>query len=480
MKRSETMKRSLLLSFRQKRSGHLVLTRKSGRERKGKGKRKKEKVPPETHLLYQTTLDMHGVRFVTKDLEVTGSDLAGSDGGVSHDADCASDAGLRERRANLASRRLTIVAFVLSGCIICGAGPLIAPMALNAMLGRSILTPPPIIVVDLPSAASPLPSPPSLPEANPSLAAAASPPAAPPRIRWPAQVMSSRTPLAQSLPVPSSPPLAPSTLSIRTPLWPGTPPPPSSPTLSPVVHVNRRAVNDKNPPTPAPRQVPSPSPRWHQASSLPIPTLQLIAHLNRRFVTGAPSNSLSEAGVLMHVLDGYENSDMPWSFNPSNPAGDRTSASVVSARHPDIYEDLRRPIGHQRWPGFVLASAPVQERLSCAYCGDIGTARQRCDHLDPECRPGCTLPWCEGSTDWPKCTFPPWRLKEMLELFDSRMTPGHHPHWGYNEVCTCVCWWREGAGKVDGGREGGLRCEKVPWRFGLSRGRRTLSCLPLT
>jgi len=158
-----------------------------------------------------------------------------------------------------------------------------------------------------------------------------------------------------------------------------------------VDHVKRRAL-EGNLLTPAPPQVPSPPSLRQRVLQPLIPALPLIGRLNRRFAVGAPSNVLSEAGVLMHVLDGFERSDMPWVFNPSEPTGDRASVSIVNARHPDVYENLLRPIGWQRMPGFVLADAPAKKRLSCAYFRDGGTngQRQNCDHDDPECQPGCT------------------------------------------------------------------------------------------
>jgi hypothetical protein len=172
-----------------------------------------------------------------------------------------------------------------------------------------------------------------------------------------------------------------------------------------------------------------------QALSLVSRSLPLITQLNRRFVAGAPSNSLYEAGVPLHVLDGYERSNAPWSFDPSSPTGDRASASIVNARHPDVYENLLRPVGSQRMPGFVLADAPTKERLSCSYFRDGGTnsASQNCDHTDTSCASGCIASWCEGDMDW-YCAFPPWRLKDMMEAHDREVWRGHHPHWSYNEL----------------------------------------------
>ena len=62
--------------------------------------------------------------------------------------------------------------------------------------------------------------------------------------------------------------------------------------------------------------------------------------LNRRFRSGAPSNHLEEAGVLLRTFDGEELASLPWLPNHALPHGDRLSASLVNARHPDIYSDV--------------------------------------------------------------------------------------------------------------------------------------------
>jgi hypothetical protein len=159
----------------------------------------------------------------------------------------------------------------------------------------------------------------------------------------------------------------------------------------PLLHLKRRAVVD-TPLSPSPPPAPTPPALWPQTLPLSSRSSPLTAHLNRRFVAGAPSNSLSEAGVPLHILDGFERSDKPWKFDPSDPIGDRASASIVNARHPDVDENLLRPVGSQRMPGFVLADAPTQEQLSCAFSGMEGRTR-RVKTATTAIRRACRAAW---------------------------------------------------------------------------------------
>lgn len=366
---------------------------------------------------------------------------ASSDRGAGCDTDGASDAGLCVRGATVRPRRLTIVAIVLAGCVFC-AGP--------ALIAISVRTGPPTIVSD-PRTSPSAPSPPLFPHGARRLLTAA----APPLMRYPVPSIKAQPPSASS---PATP--APPAPSARAPshLLSRAPPPPSSPSL---FHLNRRAVLGSLL-TKATTQVPIPPALMPHAQPLPSAPLLLIAHLNRRFVAGAPSESLFEAGVVVHVLDGYEKSDAPWTFDPSSPTGDRASASIVNARHPDIYENLLRPVGFRRLPGFVLADSPTRERLSCSYSREGGTngCRQNCDHSrnNSNCVPGCTVKECQGG-EAGVCFFSPGRLKEMLETHDRQRRPGHHSSCSYNEVClpvsACVSWLEGGAAC---GRSVGIGC----------------------
>ena len=78
--------------------------------------------------------------------------------------------------------------------------------------------------------------------------------------------------------------------------------------------------------------------RSHALTPLPnhVPSASQVASvLNGRFARGAPSERLEDAGVLLHTLDGSEHPNHPWK---SERAGDfPIVASLVNARHPDIY-----------------------------------------------------------------------------------------------------------------------------------------------
>jgi hypothetical protein len=194
------------------------------------------------------------------------------------------------------------------------------------------------------------------------------------------------------------------------------PPPPSPPPPSP----------PPPPPPPSPSPEPPPPPR--------PPPLPLLASLNGRFASGAPSNDLATAGVLVRVLDGEERTDAPWEGDPGKREADFASASIVNRRHPDVYECLTCPVGKRRMPGFVLSSsAATQERLSCSYFKDGGTLSMQCNHRDPLCRPGCAREACENGRVW-NCHYQATRLQAMMERQDAETPQGHVSEWGYNEV----------------------------------------------
>ena len=98
----------------------------------------------------------------------------------------------------------------------------------------------------------------------------------------------------------------------------------------------------------------------------------LIDELNRRWRAGKPSNDLSEAGVMLCMLDEDEDEEQPWLRDPRKQ--DRLSTSIVNARHPDCF-------WHFFTPGFVVDERLVTVR--CSYPIDIGTmwvADHGCSH----------------------------------------------------------------------------------------------------
>lgn len=268
---------------------------------------------------------------------------------------------------------------------------------------------------------------------------------------------------------------------------PSTPPRPPPPSPSPPQREPQPPSVPPPPPSPPP---PSPSP----PPSAPPPP-DVAAQLNRRWALGTPSDDYAHAGVLLSVLDNnghlqqltslndFPPADAPWWIGGiggydvyddaiqaelrANPRGDRLSASLVSARHPDTYTCWRcGQSGHKWMPAIVLAaSSEVRKRVLCIMPRDMGSVGYTCNPLGwrtssagtteagngggggeggGACRPGCPPePFCyrdpHGVQSW-NCAFAPDDLKKMLHQQDKILGPklGHHDYnvdsVGYNEV----------------------------------------------
>ena len=102
-----------------------------------------------------------------------------------------------------------------------------------------------------------------------------------------------------------------------------------------------------------------------------MPSAGEVAHaIAARYERGGPSGSLSESGVLIHMLDGYEDPDKPWEICHEvcgRSEVDSISGSLVSRAAPRIFQ------GSKGGAGLVLA--PDTEIL-CAYPSDAGTGGQ--------------------------------------------------------------------------------------------------------
>lgn len=106
--------------------------------------------------------------------------------------------------------------------------------------------------------------------------------------------------------------------------------------------------------------------------------------LNRRFEHARPSNNLAEGGVLVHMLDTYEDlaNHRPWlmCINNCRQPVDHWSASLISANRTFIYD------GHaddQPAVGFVLSPSTP---FFCAYNADsyaAGSPFGQCDENKP-------------------------------------------------------------------------------------------------
>ena len=173
-----------------------------------------------------------------------------------------------------------------------------------------------------------------------------------------------------------------------------------------------------------------------------------VASLNTQWFRGAPSNSLADVGVLVHVVEGSGASSgfaRPlssaggelWSdlgrTNRGASTGSRISASAISKHMPDMYEpsvftlgngdhSLRDTFGaggSRHGAGgqdgllalpFVLFNATaVRDRIGCCYPRDGGSMYTNCSATGDGhgCTPGC-------STD----SFGPQQLHSCLDAMD--------------------------------------------------------------
>ena len=158
-----------------------------------------------------------------------------------------------------------------------------------------------------------------------------------------------------------------------------------------------------------------------------------VARLNARWLAGTPSNDLSEAGVIMWVVDGDGryldgmNTVDPWRAVPDSPTGDRHSASLVSKRHPYVFACFACHSDFKYNPGLVLApSEATRSRLMCSVHADIGTVRYRCNPMgrSATCSPGCSQALCGRDPPWKTwmCSWPPEDLQRMMDTHDKMGT----------------------------------------------------------
>ena len=146
-----------------------------------------------------------------------------------------------------------------------------------------------------------------------------------------------------------------------------------------------------------------------------------LSAINREWVRGRPSDDLTQAGLLVHALDGRgitvrqgflrEPAGRPpsgsslWEMlgraDTMSRIGDRTSASIINKLSRAIYspnnvQGLRRA-GFSHLPFVVFDShvAAVRSRVSCCYSFDVGSSKLVCPvrggggHGVDKCTPGC-------------------------------------------------------------------------------------------
>ena len=169
------------------------------------------------------------------------------------------------------------------------------------------------------------------------------------------------------------------------------------------------------------------------------PPQSVAERINKRFRDGRPSSHLSEVGVLIHQLDGWERPMTPWIPAEAGKlanAGVTMSASLILRRlqeRPDRAKDLPLFSAHG---GVVLH--PDHAYVLCAYVGDGATQAKVCPpspRSTTDCIPGCSLPagycdvgemfdpnnpWCLCGLDWcqggPR-PFAPHDLETAVERF---------------------------------------------------------------
>ena len=92
--------------------------------------------------------------------------------------------------------------------------------------------------------------------------------------------------------------------------------------------------------------------------------------INHRFTNGHPSTKPAEAGVLVHMMDGYEDwaNNRPWDLcnTACEQPADHLACSFITQQHPALYDK-----GGSE--GIVLSP---NSRIICAYYADWGTGGQ--------------------------------------------------------------------------------------------------------
>ncbi|KAL1522964.1 hypothetical protein AB1Y20_017928 [Prymnesium parvum] len=210
------------------------------------------------------------------------------------------------------------------------------------------------------------------------------------------------------------------------------------------VHCPLSCDDDCLPPSPpSPPLSPPPIPALPESSSLPPPPqpgAEIVAKLNNRFhrpVSGEQAvwnddGSLREQGVLVHIVDGYEQEGKPWL--------PRADSEVLSG---SLVFDAQQPDPGGTWYGVPLFSGgqgvgvvlrPERNRILCGFGGDAGG---RCT------RGGKTITWCNSAelTDPPGyCNGYPWHPEEVGIMLERTVRSAWRGQ--YNEFIIDAPVWR--------------------------------------
>ena len=112
---------------------------------------------------------------------------------------------------------------------------------------------------------------------------------------------------------------------------------------------------------------PSPPHGVHLAAGPMATPGEVAAAVSARFEAGAPTDDVAAAGVLVHMIDGYEQAGRPWELcrtNCTTPPSDHWSVSLINAAKPTLF--TMPPV----WGGAFLVDSTVP--FLCAFPSDYG------------------------------------------------------------------------------------------------------------
>ena len=180
---------------------------------------------------------------------------------------------------------------------------------------------------------------------------------------------------------------------------------------------------------------PPPPPSALEGAAAPPPAFaRRVDDVNRRFTEGRPSDSLADAGVVIHMFDDFEDWDggRPWMVCSSlrcRGEVDHLSASLINRRVPHLYQVPGGGAG-------VVVSPTV--RLACSYAYDSGT--------QGKVNGGCgAVPCTTHPAAW-ECSWPPDHLKQMMQAQEGRGSAydGHSAGGSlHNELIISDIYWEQ-------------------------------------
>ena len=186
-----------------------------------------------------------------------------------------------------------------------------------------------------------------------------------------------------------------------------------------VVLIAAPAPPPRPPPLPPlPPNTPSPPP--------PPPPMTVAQRIDARFRLGRPSARLAEAGVLVHISDGLEDTETGRLWDAVVTV-DHMSCSLINVNRPKLFSGGSTP-----GDGLVLSP---RTPLLCAWDHDVGTQsmlNRGCGFETCDSTPGAQL---DGPSGLPrrKCSWRPADMATMLE---------RQKEHNYNEVIVSSIAWQ--------------------------------------